>query len=176
MIRSVWLTLAVLSAFANCAQAAIQGDFGVTSKAVSKIRLVIDAGIQIVNVDDIELEVSSNAENVEAMEYLCIHGNTGGQYSLLVEGTEGEGKPFTLIDGEGRKIPFELYFLPDIDRDLGERIVAGERSRAYPVRSTRAFCSENDNVAIRIVFPAQELRDARAAEYVGHITMTISSE
>lgn len=174
MIRRAFLWIAASCLLGLSAHAAIQGEVGESSTAITKIRLNVQGGIQIVNINDVELDFTGQRGDVEALERLCIHGNLGGNYSLLLEGTEGGSQPFTVFDSAGRVIPFEVYFLPDIDRDVGDRIFPGQRSHEYAITSNRAFCAENDNAAIKLVFPEAALVDARAGEYLGQLTLTVS--
>jgi hypothetical protein len=83
-LHKVLQGLSVLSAITSpMAIAAVDGQIGDTSSGRLVIRLDLNQGIQIANLQDIEISVSGQAtEDVVTSHRFCVRGNTGGNYTI----------------------------------------------------------------------------------------------
>ncbi len=179
--------------------AAVDGQVGETSTGRVVIRLDLNQGIQISNLQDIEISVSGQTTeyasigedfeeglpspqvkvvggDIVSRHRFCIRGNTGGNYTITAFSDRAGSAPFTLFSANNNQINFEIYFRGDLSRQVGDQLFPNVASRQYTLENRGANCEGQNNAEMSIVFPASEISQARDNEYSGFLNLTVAIE
>jgi hypothetical protein len=177
-LHKVLQGLTVLSAITSpMTIAAVDGQIGDTSSGRVAIRLVLIQGIQISNLQDIEISVSGQTtEDVVTRHRFCVRGNTGGNYTITAFGDRLGSAPFTLASTNQNEIDFEIFFRGDLSKQVGDRLLPNIASRQYSLDNRGANCDGENNAEMNLFFPASELNQASDREYSGFLNLTIAIE
>ena len=180
MIRRVgklWaLLLASLVLIPVHAGAAIQGDLGETSTAVTTISLNVEPNIQISNVSDITLDVTDRRQDIEFEEQVCVRGNVGSRYSVTAAGQDGSQTPFQLQTATGDSIAYEVYFRGDLSQSTKDQLFPGQASPFYQMETQIQNCDGDDTAAFTVLFKSDDLLTAEPGTYSGFLTLTVAAE
>lgn len=157
--------------------AAVDGQIGDTSTGRVLIRLELNQGIQISNLQDIEISVDGEtAEDVVSRHRFCVRGNTGGNYTITAFSDRAGSSPFTLSSANQNQIGFEIYFRGDLSSQVGDRLLPNIASRQYTLETKGANCDGQNNAEMNLVFPASEINQASDNEYSGFLNLTVAIE
>jgi hypothetical protein len=177
-LHKVLLVLTVLSAITSpTIIAAVDGRIGDTSSGRVVIRLDLNQGIQIANLQDIEISVSGQTtQDVVTRHRFCVRGNTGGNYTITAFSDRAGSAPFTLSSTNQNEIGFEIYFKGDLSQQVGDRLLSNIASRQYSLENKGANCDGQNNAEMSLVFPASEINQASDKEYSGFLNVTVAIE
>ena len=157
--------------------AARDGQVGATSTGEIAIRLELNQGIQISNLQDIQISIPNQAdEDVIISQRFCVRGNREGRYTIAAAGDRGGSQPFSLSSQDGDEINFELYFRGNLSLDVGDRLYPNVASRAYNLEKTGVNCNGQNNAEFSLHIPASEINNANSNEYDGFLNLTIAIE
>jgi hypothetical protein len=157
--------------------AAVDGQIGDTSTGRVLLRLVLNQGIQISNLQDIEISVDGETrEDVVSRHRFCVRGNTGGNYTITAFADRAGSSPFTLSSANQNEIGFEIYFRGDLSNQVGDRLLPNIASRQYTLENRGINCDGQNNAEINLVFPAYEINQAHDKEYSGFLNLTVAIE
>ena len=157
--------------------AAIQGQTADdSSTAITTITLAIEPSIQISNVGDIALDVTDRNQDVSYEERICVRGNLGSRYNVIVASQDGSKSPFQLSTESGNKIGYEVYFRGDLAQPEQDRLFPGKASPYYAMQTNNQNCDGNDTAAFTIVFRSEQLLPAVPGIYSGFLTVTVAAE
>lgn len=165
-------------AFSTQSLAATDGREGNTSTGTIVIKLIINQGIQVANLQDVELEVDINSidNDVVQTRQFCVRGNMDGRYTMTANSDGRGSSPFSIYNRQKESINFDLYFTGRLDSTVGEPLVPGVPSSTYEIESHGVNCDGQNNAELTIQIPASELQAARGAEYSGFLNLTIAAE
>ena len=177
-LHKVLLGLTVLSAITSpMTIAAVDGQIGDTSSGRVVIRLDLIQGIQISNLQDIQISVSGQTtEDVVTRHRFCVRGNTGGNYTITAFSDRAGSAPFTLASTNQNEIDFEIFFRGDLSKQVGDRLLPNIASRQYSLENKGANCDGKNNAEMNLIFPASEINQASDKEYSGFLNLTIAIE
>ena len=177
-LHKVLQALTVLSAITSpMINAAVDGQIGDTSTGRVVIRLELNQGIQISNLQDIEISVSGQTtEDVVSHHRFCVRGNTGGNYTITAFSDRAGSSPFTLSSTNQNEIDFEIYFKGDLSKKVGDRLLSNIASRQYSLENRGANCDGQNNAEMNLIFPASEINQASDKEYSGFLNLTVAIE
>lgn len=169
------LTMSVVTSLfvAQPAVTAIQGSAGNGSEAQILLRFTFNPSYQISRVDDIVIEVSNLDETVTHKERLCIRGPVNSNYTITAN-TE-QYNIFAVQDNTGNLIPFQVYFYKTLNTPTPDRLLPGQRSKAYEITQTKMNCDGEDNSAIEVLIEPKYLKEAKVGEYNGVLVLTVGS-
>ena len=179
--------------------AAVDGQIGDTSTGTVLIRLDLNQGIQISNLQDIEISVSGRttgnaslgdefdeglpsnevkvvAGDIVSRHRFCVRGNNGGNYTITAFSDRAGNAPFTLFSANKNQISFEIYFRGDLSKKVGDRLLPNIASRQYTLENKGANCDGQNNAEMSLVFPASEINQASDNEYSGFLNLTVAIE
>lgn len=158
--------------------AATDGQVGTTSRGQIVIRLVINQGIQVSNLQDIELLVdnSSVGKDLVARQRFCIRGNTNSQYTLVAEGEFAGGEPFALRSRNNDALAYQLYFTGNLASNVLDPLAPGVPSRAFETQKSGVNCDGQNNAEIMLVIPSANLKQANGNDYSGFLNLTVAIE
>jgi len=157
--------------------AAVDGQIGDTSSGRVIIRLELIQGIQISNLQDIEISVSGEiSEDVVTHHRFCVRGNTGGNYTITAFSDRAGSAPFTLSSANQSEIDFEIFFRGNLSEQVGDRLLPNIASRQYSLENKGLNCDGRNNAEISLVFPASEINQASDKEYSGFLNLTVAIE
>ena len=177
-LHKVLQVLSVLCAITSpMAIAAVDGQIGDTSSGRVVIRLSLIQGIQISNLQDIEISVSGQTtEDVVTSHRFCVRGNTGGNYTITAFSDRAGSAPFTLSSPNQNEIDFEIFFRGNLSKPVGDRLLPNIASRQYSLENMGANCDGQNNAEMNLVFPASEINQASDKEYSGFLNLTVAIE
>jgi hypothetical protein len=157
--------------------AAVDGQIGDTSSGRVVIRLNLIQGIQISNLQDIEISVSGETtEDLVSRHRFCVRGNTGGNYTITAFSDRAGSAPFTLSSDNQSEIGFEVYFRGDLSKQVGDRLLPNIASRQYTLDNKGINCDGQNNAEMNLVFPASQINQAGDKEYSGFLNLTVAIE
>jgi hypothetical protein len=179
--------------------AAVDGQIGESSTGRVVIRLDLIQGIQISNLQDIEISVSGQATefaslgdeieeglpssqvkfvggDIVSRHRFCVRGNTGGNYTITAFSDRAGSAPFSLFSANNDEIDFEIYFRGDLSKQVGDRLMPNIASRQYSLENKGANCDGQNNAEMSLVFPASEINQASDREYSGFLNLTVAIE
>ena len=84
--------------------------------------------------------------------------------------------PFSLHGDSGENVNFNLYFNGDMRSNVLEPMTPGIPSQNYQVQSNGVDCNGEDNAAIAIQIPAEQLRDKSDQIFSGYLNLTVAIE
>jgi hypothetical protein len=155
--------------------AAVDGQIGDTSSGRVLIRLELNQGIQISNLQDIEISVDGDTrEDIVSRHRFCIRGNTGGSYTITAFSDRAGSSPFTLSSAGQNQIGFEIYFRGDLSKQAGDRLLPNVASPRYTLETKGVNCDGQNNAEMNLVFPASEINQASDDEYSGFLNLTVA--
>ncbi|TQV85132.1 hypothetical protein FKG94_02785 [Exilibacterium tricleocarpae] len=163
----------LLCFLASTGGAAIQGETGLTSVGQIVIRLNLEPFYQISRLDDIVLRVTDFESPIRHREGLCIRGPRNSTYTITTDSEAGSS--FTVGDGAGNSIPYQVFFYEDIQQTNADQLQVEQRSRPYAIRDSGVDCDGRDNSAIEIFIDAEDLRNAEYGIYNGVLVLTVGS-
>lgn len=153
------------------------GRVGATSTGEIHIRLEINQGIQVSNLEDIEITVDTlTSSDVNVSKRFCVRGNTEGLYSMTAFSDRGGSRPFSISSAAQDEIDFKLYFRSDLSRSVGDQLQPNVPSRLYQLNNDGVNCNGQDNAEISLVIPAAQINQARDSEYRGFLNLTVAIE
>lgn len=163
------LCLTVASAFA-----AQDGDRGSTSTGTVSVTVIVEQGIQITDLQDVNLTIrrEPGAGNFETSEEFCISGTAGSQFSVTAF-TQDQPDSFTLRSDSNELIPFTLRFTPQLSSGQFDELQPNEPSTLYSV-SSFDDCNAGNNSQIRVVFNEADILASTSLEFVGDLFITIA--
>ncbi len=158
--------------------AATDGRPGFHSTGQIFIRLQFFQSVQVSNLKDIELEVDDDmlSNGIETTQEFCIRGSKNGYYRLVANSDRGGSTAFALYGDSGESVKFDLYFNGDLRSNVLEPMTPGIPSRNYQVQSNGVQCNGEDNAAIAIQIPAEQLRDKNDQIFSGYLNLTVAIE
>jgi hypothetical protein len=158
--------------------AATDGRPGLHSTGQIFIRLQFFQSVQVSNLKDIELEVDDDMlrNGIETTQEFCIRGSKNGYYRLVANSDRGGSTPFSLHGDSGENVNFSLYFNGDMRSNVLEPMTPGIPSQNYQVQSNGVDCNGEDNAAIAIQIPAEQLRDKSDQIFSGYLNLTVAIE
>ena len=199
-LHKVLLVLSVLGAITSpTVIAAVDGQIGDTSSGRVVIRLDLIQGIQISNLQDIEISVNGPTTELVSIgdesdeswlssqvdlvggdlvsrHQFCVRGNTGGNYTITAFSDRAGSAPFTLFSDNQNEIDFEIYFRGNLSKHVGDRLLPNIASRQYSLENKGANCDGQNNAEMSLVFPASEINQASDKEYSGFLNLTVAIE
>ena len=153
------------------------GRIGATSTGEIHIRLEINQGIQVSNLEDIEITVNTlTTSDITVAKRFCVRGNTEGLYSMTAFSDRGGSRPFSISSASQDDINFQLYFRSDLSRSVGDQLKPNVPSRLYQLNNDGVNCNGQDNSEIKLVIPAAQINQARDSEYRGFLNLTVAIE
>lgn len=153
------------------------GRVGATSTGEIHISLKINQGIQVSNLEDIEITVDTlTKSDVIVARRFCIRGNTEGLYSMTAFSDRGGSRPFSMSSASQDEIDFKLYFRSDLSKSIGDQMKPNVPSRLYQLNNDGVNCNGQDNSEIRLVIPAAQINQARDSVYRGFLNLTVAIE
>jgi hypothetical protein len=110
--RNLGLVLLASMLFNSSLQAAEDGEIGATSAGQLTIRLFIDEGVQIANLNDVVVETTrdSVSGNLTLNEEFCIKGTVGSQFQIETSTNVLGGSEFALIGDQGDALNYRVVF------------------------------------------------------------------
>lgn len=179
MLRKLLLAAASLAILltSSSSYAASDGRLGNNSTGEIQILLIINQGIQISNLQDIEIIINTNAEgDTHISKRFCIRGNTEGSYSMTAFSDRGGSAPFSLSSSNDDQVEFELNFRGDLSNSVGDPLKPNIPSRQYKLNNDGVNCNGQDNAEIELVIPASQINQARDKQYNGYLNLTVAIE
>ena len=159
------------------ANAALQGETGAeSSSAVTTISLNIEPNLQITNINDITLDVTTRDQDITYEERVCIRGNTGSRYSVVAASQDGSQNPFQLTTDAGDVIGYEVYFRGDLSQSNTDQLFPGQSSPFYTMQTQVQNCNGDDTAAFTVLFKSTDLQVAAPGVYSGFLTLTVAAE
>ena len=153
------------------------GRLGLTSTGEVHIRLVINQGIQVSNLKDIEISVDTlTSSDIVVTQRFCVRGNTDGLYTMTAFSDRGGSNPFTISSSSGNEISYQLYFRSDLAKSIGDTMKPNVPSRLYQLNNDGVNCNGQDNAEIRLVIPSEQINQASDKEYNGFLNLTVAIE
>lgn len=150
---------------------------GLTSTGEIVIKLTIKQGIQITNLEDIEITVDTlTSSDVTISKRFCIRSNTDGLYSMTAFSDRGGRSPFSISSATKDEISFELYFRNNLADSFGDQLKPNVPSRQYPMKQAGVNCNGQNNAEVQLIFPANEINRAQDKEYGGFLNLTVAIE
>jgi len=168
--------LAVLASllFYSSLQAAQDGEIGSTSSGQLLIRIFIDEGVQIANLNDVVFESSrdSISGNLTLSDEFCIKGSVGSQFQVSTSTNVLGGSQFALVGDQGDALPYRVNFISPLSGGTPEQLAPNTPSQ---VRTINAFfdCATGNNVAISVVFEEADILSSLSIEYTGILFITV---
>jgi hypothetical protein len=163
--------------FASNSMASQDGQLGPRSTGEIHIRLVINQGIQISNLEDIEILIDTlTRSDVVVTKRFCVRGNTEGLYTMTDFSDRGGSSPFSMSSNSEDEIDFQLYFRSDLSKSIGDEMKPNVPSRLYQLNNNGVNCNGQDNSELRLIIPAAQINQARDHEYRGFLNMTVAIE
>jgi hypothetical protein len=167
----------IMSFTAGPLDASFDGQAGPTSTGEILIRLVISQGIQISNLEDIEIKVSMPVtSDINVRKRFCISSNTDGLYTITGFSDRGGSSPFSITSFSRDQVDFKLYFRSNLANSIGDELIPSVTSRQYQMEKNGVYCNGQDNVELGLVIPASEISEARDKEYRGFLNLTVAIE
>lgn len=163
--------------FTTESMASRDGRVGPTSTGEVHIRLVINQGIQVSNLKDIEISVDTlTSSDIEVTQSFCVRGNTDGLYSMTAFSDRGGSNPFSISSRSKNEIDYQLYFRSNLAKSVGDQMKPNVPSRLYQLNNDGVNCNGQDNAEIRLVIPAEQINQASDKEYNGFLNLTVAIE
>jgi hypothetical protein len=159
------------------AMAARDGQIDTESSGEISVRLEIKRGIQISNLEDIQISVSNQAnEDIVLTEAFCVRSNEVGSYSIAVVSDQVGSSDFSISSADRDQINFDLYFKGDMSDAVGDKLSPNSSSRQYALEPTGADCDGSNNAEISLQIPAEQINSAKSSEYDGFLNLTVAIE
>ncbi len=167
----------LLGLYASNSMASFDGKPGPSSTGEIHIRLVISQGIQVSNLQDIEVTVSaqSNADVVIRKRF-CVSSNVEGLYTITGLSDRGGSSPFSLSSSSGDQIDYQLHFRHNLANSIGDELQPNVPSPIYQLRKSGVNCNGQDNAELGLVIPASEIQQAKDHDYGGFLNLTVAIE
>jgi hypothetical protein len=168
------LAIAMLSGLCHASR---DGVVGPTSTGEILIRLVINQGIQISNLEDIDVSIDTQASSdLVIRKRFCVSTNTPGLYTMTAFSDRGGSAPFSLSSNSKDQIDFQLYFRSNLANSIGDQLQPNVPSPRYETDRTGLNCNGQNNAELGLVIPASEINQARGREYKGFLNLTVAIE
>ena len=153
------------------------GGVGATSTGEIAIRLELNQGIQISNLQDIQINVSNQAEeDIVISQRFCVRANQEGRYTITAVSDASGSQPFSLYSRDQDQINFELYFRGNLSLDVADRLYPNVSSREYNLEKTGINCNGQNNAELSLRMPADQINNASSNEYDGFLNLTVAIE
>ena len=177
-LRKLLCLLTALAVTASpMTMAAVDGEIGDTSTGRILIRLELNQGIQISNLQDIEISIDGEtSSDVISRHRFCVRGNTGGNFTITAFSDRAGSSPFTLSSTNQNEIGFEIYFRGSLSDQVGDRLLPNIASRQYTLENKGVNCDGQNNAELNLVFPASQINQASDKEYSGFLNLTVAIE
>jgi len=153
------------------------GRVGATSTGEIAIRLELNQGIQISNLQDIQINISNlTEEDVIIKQRFCVSANQTGRYTIEAVGEGGGSQPFSLYSPDQDEINFELYFRGNLSHAVADRLYPRVSSREYNLEQSGLNCNGQNNAELSLRIPASQINNASGNEYDGFLNLTVAIE
>ena len=163
--------------FAPAGFSARDGQAGATSTGEIAIRLELNQGIQISNLQDIQINISNlTEEDVIIKQRFCVSANQAGRYTIEAVGEGGGSQPFSLYSPDQDAISFELYFRGNLSHAVADRLYPKVSSREYNLEQSGLNCNGQNNAELSLRIPANQINNAIGSEYDGFLNLTVAIE
>ena len=126
--------------------AARDGEIGETSSGEISIRLQINQGIQISNLQDINIDISNQAnKDIEVKQQFCVSANESGRFSIAATPDQTGQAFFSLSSANQETIQYQLYFKGDLNAGTGDQLQPNVSSKQYPLSRNGPNCNGQNN-------------------------------
>lgn len=168
------LGLLVTLLFNSSLQAAEDGDIGTTSSGQLTIRLFIDEGVQIANLNDVVVETTrdSVSGNLTLDEEFCIKGTVGSQFQIETSTNVLGGSQFALVGDQGDALNYRVVFNAAFAGSTSEQLQPNTPSQIYTVDQFYDCTTEN-NVSVDVIFEEADILSSLSIEYTGILFITV---
>ena len=171
---SVLLALYLLSFDALAAR---DGTIGETSTGEISIRLQINQGIQISNLQDISIDVSNQVNKaIEVKQQCCVSASESGRFSIAATPDQTGQAFFSLSSANQETIQYQLYFKGDLNAGVGDQLQPNVSSKQYPLSRNGPNCNGQNNAEIALKIPAEQINQASNPVYNGFLNLTVAIE
>jgi len=173
-----WITLGLAMVvsvlFDSSLQAAEDGEIGTSSSGQLTIRLFIDEGVQIANLNDVVVETArdSVSGNLVMAEEFCIKGTVGSQFQIASSTNVLDRSQFALVGDQGDALNYRVIFNAAFSGSTNEQLQPNVPSQAYTVDQFYDCASEN-NVSIDVIFEEVDLLSSLSIEYIGILFIAV---
>lgn len=172
--RTLALLIAVSLATATVATAATDGSLGTTSTGSSDISIEIPAYVRATGFANFSFGTWSGSGNFDSNDNVCIYSNsTGGGYQVTATG-EGAGGAFTLSNGSGGELDYEVWWNDAANTTGSVQVTAGVALTGQTgAHTTSQTCGGGNRANLRIRILSTALSTSNSGAYSGTVTIVI---
>lgn len=155
--------------------AAEDGVLGISSTGQLTVRLDMTEGVEIRNLNDIELTTTRDniSGNLTLTEDFCVRGNIGAQFQVLAETDSQQASNFSLVGSQGDRLNYRIRFSDSLSEGgTFEELRPNRLSRIYTINEY-TNCTSINNVGVELIFEEEDILTSVSIEYTGVLFITV---